>query len=286
MNENEDQPPKHRPWLERITSALMRDPQNREELVQLLRDAKQRDVIDVDTLKMIEGVLKVNEMKVRDIMISRAQMVTIPENFTTKQAVPQMIDSAHSRYPVVSEDGDKIIGILLAKDLLKYVLTEHADNIQIRQLIRPAIFIPESKRLNILLREFRLNRNHIAIVIDEYGAIAGLITIEDVLEVIVGAIEDEYDVAEEPHIRAENNESYMVDALTPVPEFNEFFNTNFNEDEVDTIGGLILQQLSHLPQKGEKIELGPFLFTVIEASNRGINTLNLVRKKIEQQKEE
>lgn len=282
---NDDHPtPKHKPWLERLSDAFLREPHDREQLIQLLHDATDRQIIDQGALKMIEGVLQVSEMQVRDAMIPRSHMVTVAENSTAKEAMPQIIDSAHSRYPVVAENGDKIIGILLAKDLLKYVLTEHADEIQIKQLIRPVAFIPESKRLNVLLRDFRLNRNHIAIVVDEYGTPSGLITIEDVLEEIVGEIEDEYDIAEEPNIRRIADNEFIVNALTPIWEFNEYYMTEFSDEDVDTIGGLLLQKLSHLPEQGEQIELNDFLFTVMQASNRGIQTLSLTR--LPQEKEE
>lgn len=278
-----EQETKHKPWLERLSDAFTREPQDREQLIALLSDANERNLIDNDALKMIEGVLQVSQMQARDAMVPRPQMVTVAEDVATKQVIPQIIETGHSRYPVVSEDSDKIVGLLLAKDLLKYVPTEHADEIQIKQLIRPAVFTPESKRLNVLLREFRINRNHMAIVVDEYGAIAGLITIEDVLEEIVGEIEDEYDIAEAPNIVQADDNQYLVNALTPVDEFNEFFETDFKHEEVDTIAGLILQTLSHLPKQGEQITLAPFQFTVVEASTRGIQLLSVVRVTVEEQ---
>lgn len=271
---------KPKPWLERLSEVFLREPHDRQELIDVLHDAKDRQIIENDALKMIEGVLQVSEMKVRDAMVTRSQMVTVPEHFTVREAILHIIETGHSRYPVMSEHDDKVIGILLAKDLLRYVLTEHADNIKIKQLIRNAVFIPDSKRLNLLLRDFRLNRNHIAIVVDEYGATSGLITIEDVLEEIVGEIEDEYDIAEEPNILEVGNNQYQVNSLTPVDEFNEYFNTQFNAEEVDTIGGLLLQKLSHLPSEGELIELDHLLFHVTQASNRGIQKLTVSRQKI------
>jgi magnesium and cobalt transporter len=277
---------KHKPWLERLSEVFLREPHDRRELIDLLYDAKERQIIENDALKMIVGVLQVSEMKVRDAMIPRSQMVTVPEHFTVQEAITHIIDTAHSRYPVISEQGDKVIGILLAKDLLRYVLTEHANDIKIKQLIRTAVFIPDSKRLNLLLRDFRITRNHIAIVVDEYGATSGLITIEDVLEEIVGEIEDEYDITEEPNILEVADNQYRVNSLTSVEEFNEYFNTHFNIEEVDTIGGLLLQKLSHLPSEGELIELDDLIFHVTQASNRGIQVLTVSRQKNEDQDNE
>lgn len=275
---NNDSSNKPKPWLERLSEVFLREPHDRQELIDLLYDAKDRQIIENDALKMIVGVLQVSETKVRDAMIPRSQMVTVPENCTVKEALPHIIESGHSRYPVVSEQGGKVIGILLAKDLLRYVLTEHADKVKINQLIRTAVYIPDSRRLNLLLRDFRLTRNHIAIVVDEYGATSGLITIEDVLEEIVGEIEDEYDITEEPNILEIADNKYRVNALTPIEQFNEYFHTTYSSEEVDTIGGLLLQKLSHVPSEGELIELDSLLFHVTQASTREIKVLTVSRQ--------
>lgn len=274
---NDDTP--HRGWFERLSHALLREPQDREQLIELLHDANERDLLDDDAMHMIEGVLQVSQMKVRDIMIPRPQMVVIHEHMTPSEAIPIIIEAGHSRYPVIGEKSDKIIGILLAKDLLQLSETQHhikAKPLHIRDLIRPATFIPESKRLDVLLKEFRLTHNHMAIVVDEYGNIDGLITIEDVLEQIVGDIEDEYDTAEEePNIKQISDAEFRVKALTPIEEFNHYFATEFDDEDYDTVGGLILQQFSHLPKQGESILIGAFQITVLQASHRGIQLLRV-----------
>ena len=276
MNDDKDGP--HKTWFERLSHVLLREPQDREQLITLLRDAKDRHLLDNDALRMIEGVLQVSEMKVRDVMIPRPQMVVVEGDATPAKALPIIIESAHSRFPVVGESRDEILGILLAKDLLQFKTKEKKLNIQIRELVRPATFIPESKRLDILLKEFRLNRNHMAIVVDEYGGIAGLVTIEDVLEEIVGEIEDEYDIIEEePFIKQTNDNEYSVQALTPIGEFNEYFDTNYEHDDFDTIGGLVLQKFGHLPKQGESTTLDAFKITVVQASSRGIQLLKLTK---------
>lgn len=271
MTDESDAP---KSWFERLSHALLREPQDREQLISLLRDAKQRQLLDDDALRMIEGVLQVSEMKVRDVMIPRPQMIMVKHDMTPEQALPVIIESTHSRFPVIGEDRDEVIGILLAKDLLPYRVGQDPTTVQIRDLVRPAVFIPESKRLDVLLNEFRLNRNHMAIVVDEYGGIAGLVTIEDVLEQIVGEIEDEYDIiSEEPNIRPLSDTEFVVKALTSIEEFNDYFHTNYSDEDFDTIGGLILQRFSHLPKRGESIEFDAFLVTVLNASNRGIQLL-------------
>ncbi len=265
-------------WLERLSHALLREPQDRKQLIELLHDAKARHLLDADALLMIEGVLKVSEMKVRDIMVPRPQMIIINENTDSKKAIPDIVKSAHSRFPVVDETRDRVVGILLAKDLLKQVATEPLE-IKIRDLIRPATFIPESKRLDVLLKEFRLNRNHMAIVVDEYGGTAGLVTIEDVLEQIVGDIIDEYDSAEqEPNIKQLSNLTYSIKALTPIEEFNEYFNTDYDHKDFDTIGGFILHKMSHLPKSGEILIFDDFKVTIIQAGTRGIDLLKITRR--------
>lgn len=252
------------------------NPQTQEELIAVLHSAKENQLIDNETSDMLKGALQVSQMQVRDAMIPRPQMVVIDGYLTPQEALPQVIEAGHSRYPVTGEDRDEIVGILLAKDLLRFHLPAMPEATQIRQLVRPATFIPESKRLNILLREFRFNRNHMAIVVDEYGGVAGLITIEDVLEEIVGEIADEYDIEEEPFIKTtpKPNE-FIVKALTPLTDFDSFFHTQFQAEEMDTIGGLVVKKLSHLPKRGESILLDSIKITVLEASKRGIQTLQV-----------
>lgn len=272
-----DESDKHKTWYERLSHALLREPRDREQLITLLHDAKDRHLLDNDALQMIEGVLQVSEMKVRDVMIPRPQMVVVEHDSTPAQALPNITKSAHSRFPVIGESRDEVVGILLAKDLLAKS-TQEKPNLVIKDLVRPATFVPESKRLDVLLKEFRLNRNHMAIVVDEYGGVAGLVTIEDVLEQIVGEIEDEYDItSEEPNIKEIASNEYIVKALTPIEDFNAYFGTDYDDESFDTIGGLLLQQFSHLPKKGESINLDEFKFTVIGATTRGIKILKLNR---------
>lgn len=273
-------------WFERLSYALLREPQDRDQLIELLRDATEKEIIDNEALQMIEGVLQVSEMKVRDIMIPRPQMVIVEGDATPANALLNIVESAHSRFPVIGESRDEILGILLAKDLLKISIKENSSDLRIRDLVRPATFIPESKRLNILLNEFRLNRNHMAIVLDEYGGVAGLVTIEDVLEQIVGEIEDEFDkVSEEPDIKQIKDNEYIVKALTPLIDFNAYFRTNYDEEEFDTIGGVILQKFSHLPKHNEAVTLGNFNVKVIQASSRGIQLLKFSKLENETKKE-
>ena len=266
-----------RTWFERLSHLLLREPHDREQLIELLHDANERDLLDDDALRMIEGVLQVSETQVRDVMVPRSQMVVIDDDMTVAQALPIIIDTGHSRYPVLGEKGIKIAGILLAKDLLQFINQD--TQLGIHDLIRPAVFIPESKRLDVLLKEFRLNRNHIAIVVDEYGAADGLVTIEDVLEQIVGDIADEYDpTEEEPDIKQVSDREFRIKALTTIEDFNEFFGTSYEDDDYDTFGGMVLQKFSHLPKQGESIELDHFQVTVLQASHRGIQLLQLTTK--------
>ncbi len=264
-------------WLEKLTHILSHEPQSREELLALLRDAKARDLLDHDALSMMEGVLQVSEMKVRDAMIPRTQMVTLAAEATAYEVMKTIIDSSHSRFPIVSENQEKIIGILLAKELLRYD-QETLKNTQLKSLARSATFIPESKRLDVLLKEFRLSRNHMAVVIDEYGNVSGLITIEDVLEEIVGDIVDESDPENEPMIRRLNKNSFLVDPLTPLAEFNAYFSTSYEEDEFDTIGGVLLKAFSHLPKRGEALTLDEYDVTVIEAGLREMKLLKFKKR--------
>lgn len=270
-----DETPSQKTWRERILHALSREPQDRQELTEILRDAEHRHLLDSEALKMIEGVLQVSEQQVRDIMIPRAQMIVVEHDTKPEDFLPTLIQSAHSRFPVVGENRDEVIGILLAKDLLRYTFNGHKNDFNMQTVLRPAVFIPESKRLDVLLKEFRQQRYHMAIVIDEYGGIAGLITIEDVLEQIVGEIEDEFDIPEAANIQKINNTEYNISALTAVEEFNEQFNTNYTDEEFDTIGGLVMHEFGHLPKRGETIQLGSFRFKILHADSRRVRLLRL-----------
>lgn len=258
-------------WLERLSSWLSREPEDREELVELLHSAFENNLLDADALAMIEGVMQVSETQVRDIMIPRSQMDVIDISDPPEKFIPKVIETAHSRFPVIDENKDDIIGILLAKDLLRYYAGE---DFNVREMLRPAVFIPESKRLNVLLKEFRGNRNHIALVVDEYGGVAGMVTIEDVLEQIVGDIEDEYDYDEdEDNIFQDTSGRYRIKALTEIADFNEALGTTFSDEEFDTIGGLVTSKFGHLPKRGEQISFDGLRFTVLRADSRRLHTL-------------
>ncbi|HYG13324.1 MAG TPA: transporter associated domain-containing protein [Methylophilaceae bacterium] len=258
-------------WLDRLSALLLREPEDREQLVQLLHSAYENSLLDADALSMIEGVLQVSEMQVRDIMIPRSQMDVIDITDPPEKFIPHVIETAHSRFPVIDENKDDVIGILLAKDLLRYYAGEDFD---VRDMLRPAVFIPEAKRLNVLLKEFRSNRNHIAIVVDEYGGVAGMVTIEDVLEQIVGDIEDEYDFDEtEDNIIRDINGRYRVKALTEIADFNEALGTDFSDEEFSTIGGLVVSKFGHLPKRGEQITFDNLSFTVLRADSRRLHSL-------------
>src|SRR5690349_13999155 len=250
--------------LDGLTAWLAREPEDREELAELLRASYERNLIDADALAMIEGVLQVSEMQARDIMVPRAQMDVIDIRESPDQFIPMVIQTGHSRFPVIGENKDNVIGILLAKDLLRYYAGEEEFNV--RDMLRPAVFIPESKRLNVLLKDFRANRNHMAIVVDEYGGVAGLVTIEDVLEQIVGDIEDEYDFDEtEDDIIADKVGSWRVKATTEIAKFNEVLHTQFSEEDHDTIGGLVLEHFGRVPKRGEQIAIDKLNFKVLRA---------------------
>jgi len=263
-------------WLERLSAFIGREPQNKDQLMEILRDAEDRDVLSAEMLSMIERILHVSEMQVREIMVPKAQMIALKKDSNLKDILPVVIESAHSRFPIVDQTGNKIVGIVLAKDLLKYCFNLADKQFVLNDIIRPAVFTPQSKRLNVLLREFRANRNHIAIVADEYGQIAGLVTIEDVLEQIVGEIEDEYDVDEDDvHIKQLADGSSIIKASTLIEEFNEHFNTDFSDEEFDTIGGYVLKTFGHLPKRGEKIKINNFRFKVLQGDNRRIYLLEV-----------
>ncbi|MDF3054711.1 MAG: Mg2+ and Co2+ transporter [Gammaproteobacteria bacterium] len=272
MNNEEDQ--SNKSWLEKLGHAIFR-PKNRKELLAWLEDIAKEDLIDHAALAMIKGVIEVYDMQVRDIMVPRSQMIVLSAGAPLKDILPIVISSAHSRFPVIKENKDEIIGVLLAKDLLKYAFSQEKD-FDIKNIIRPVIFIPESKRLNILLEEFQLNRNHMAVVLDEYGAASGVLTIEDVLEEIVGDIEDEYDVGEtEKNIYKISQKQFTLKALTPIEDFNVFFGTHLDEETFDTIGGLVTQQFEHLPKRGESIVIDKMIFKVLQADKRRIRSLQL-----------
>ncbi|MFT3802536.1 MAG: transporter associated domain-containing protein [Burkholderiaceae bacterium] len=268
-----------RSLLERLSSMLVRAPEDRSQLLNLLRQAHERDLLDADAISMIEGVMQVSDLAVRDLMVPRSQMGVIDITQSPAEFVPHVVATAHSRFPVVDGDRDNVIGILHAKDLLRLYTDEHPD---VRDLLRPAVFVPESKRLNVLLRDFRGKHNHIAIVVDEYGGVAGLITIEDVLEQIVGDIEDEFDfdeasdhiVAAEPGLHGPR---YRVRALTEIEQFNQSFGTHFSDEDFDTVGGLITDQFGRVPRRGEHVDLEGLRFEVLRADARQVHLLTVER---------
>ncbi|KVW92737.1 HlyC/CorC family transporter [Thiobacillus denitrificans] len=261
--------------LERISHWLMREPEDREQLIELLHGAYENNLMDADALAMIEGVLQVSEMRAGEIMIPRAQMDVIDINDAPEDFIPRVIETAHSRFPVIDKDRDDVIGILLAKDLLRHYAEADSD---IRGMLRPVVFIPESKRLNVLLKEFRSNRNHIAIVVDEYGGVAGLVTIEDVLEQIVGDIEDEYDFDEtEDNIIRENEGVFRVKAATEIDDFNQTLGAHFSDEEFDTVGGLVVSRFGHLPKRGESVQFDGFLFSILRADSRRLHAVRVTR---------
>jgi magnesium and cobalt transporter len=265
--------------LERLSALILREPEDRASLARLLHSAYERNLLDADALSIIEGALSVSEMQVRDIMIPRAQMDVIDLHEPVEKFIPQVISTAHSRFPVIDRNRDDVIGILLAKDLLRYYAGD--EDFNVREMLRPAVFVPEAKRLNVLLREFRASRNHMAIVVDEYGGVAGLVTIEDVLEQIVGEIEDEYDFDEaSDNILAEpNNRAWRVKALTQIADFNAAFGTSFDDDDQDTVGGLVIHRLGRLPKRGENIAIDGLKFQVLRADSRRLYTLIVEKQK-------
>lgn len=267
--------PANRTWFEKISQVIAGEPKDREELVEVLRDSEQRNLLDADSLAMIEAVMQVTEMHVRDIMIPRSQMVVVDRDVPPEEFLPTILKSGHSRFPVINDTRDEVMGILLAKDMLAYFAAGDKVRFEIRDVMRTPVFVPESKRLNVLLHEFRSNRNHMAIVVDEYGGVAGLVTIEDVLEQIVGEIEDEYDIDEDSFIMKYSNDHFSIKALTPIDEFNEYFDAELDESEFDTIGGLIMKSFGRMPSRGESTKIGKFNFTVLRADNRRVHLLQL-----------
>jgi len=267
-------------WLESLKRFISREPRDRQALIEVLRNSENRNLLDPDVLLMIEGALHVSDMRVNDIMIPRTQMVVIQNNASPEQIIHIVIESGHSRFPVISEDANDVLGILLAKDLLPFFANKDDQQFEIKDTMRSTMFIPEGKRLNILLREFRINHNHMAIVVDEYG-VAGLVTIEDVIEEIVGEIEDEHDIDEEDNIQRHGKNGFTAKATTSINEFNNFFKTTLSDSEYDTIGGLVIDAFGHLPKRGEIIEFTGFNIKVLRSDQRRINLIKLV--KIDQQ---
>jgi len=270
-----------RPWLRKRLGDLLgrlglARPESRDELVQILREARRRHLMDGEALSMMEGVLEVADLRVRDIMIPRARMVVVERDKPLDDILPVIIESAHSRFPVIGDDRSEVVGILLAKDLLQFCGSQ-ARRFKMRDILRSAVFVPESKRLNVLLKEFRDSRNHMAIVVDEYGGACGLITIEDVLEQIVGEIEDEYDYDEGGYIVQRGDNVYTAKARTSIEKFNKFFGTHFDDEDYDTLGGLVIARLGHLPKRNESVEIDGFRFTVERADSRKLRMLKIER---------
>jgi magnesium and cobalt transporter len=263
-------------WLKRLTQTFT-VPQDRAELLAVLRDAGERGLVDTEALTMLEGVLEVSDLQVRDIMVPRAQMVCLRRDDSSATILPVVVESGHSRFPVMDSDRDDIVGILLAKDLLRLCISSAEERFDIREYMRPAVFVPESKRLNVLLKDFRRNRNHMAIVVDEYGGVSGLVTIEDVIEQIVGEIDDEFDVEDDQNIRKEADRQYTVRGVTRIDEFNEYFGSRLSEEEgFDTVAGLLMKQLGRLPRRGEAANIDGFEFRVARADRRRIDALRVV----------
>jgi magnesium and cobalt transporter len=264
-------------WLKRITQSFSGEPQDREELKAMLREARERGLVDSEALEMLEGVLEVGDIQVRDIMVPRAQMVCVRRDDAAGTIMPIVVESGHSRFPVMDGDRDDIVGILLAKDLLRFAISTEEVRFDIREYMRPAVFVPESKRLNVLLKDFRRNRNHMAIVVDEYGGVSGLVTIEDVMEQIVGEIDDEFDVEEDLNIRKDADHQYTVRGVTRIDEFNEYFGSKLSEEEgFDTVAGLLMKELGRLPRRGEAANIDGFEFRVARADRRRIDALRVV----------
>ncbi|MGI9331848.1 MAG: HlyC/CorC family transporter [Gammaproteobacteria bacterium] len=272
----EPKPASGRTWLDRIGQALAAEPQDRAALVAMLRDSERRGLIDADALAMTEGALQVGDLQVRDIMVPRAQMVVIEEDVAPEDFVAAVIESGHSRFPIIGDSRDEVHGILLAKDLLAYFSSDKKGTLDLDDLMRPAVIVPESKRLNVLLREFRQSRNHMAIVVDEYGGIAGLVTIEDVLEQIVGEIDDEHDIEEDRQIRCLERGEHMVKARTSIEDFNEYFHTHYDDEAFDTIGGLVIKAFGRLPVRGETCEIEGVSFKVVRADKRRVHLLRVL----------
>ena len=263
-------------WMRKLGRALSGEAQDRDDLVEQMRQALERGLIDADALEMLEGVLGVADLQVRDIMVPRAQMVSVRRDDPPEKLLPVIVESGHSRFPVVDDDRDDVVGILLAKDVLRLYATGREDEFDIRECMRSALVVPESKRVNVLLKEFRRNRNHMAIVVDEYGGVAGLVTIEDAIEQIVGDIDDEFDVEDDQNIRKEAERQFMVRGATPIAEFNEYFGTELPDAEFDTVAGLVMKQLGHMPRRGETVVIGDLEMRVLRADRRRVDALKVI----------
>jgi magnesium and cobalt transporter len=273
MRDKDSPLPRTLSWFHKIKDKISGKPKNLEQLLNLIRHAQHDAVIDAESLRMIEGVIQISDMPASEIMISRAEMVVVQKDMSLNEILEIVIESAHSRIPVIGDNKDEVIGILLAKDLLPHAINAPSRRFSIKDILRSCLFIPESKRLGILLNAFRKDRNHLAIVVDEFGGVSGIVTIEDVIEQIVGEIEDEHDVEEGIYIRLHKDKHYSVKALTPIDEFNKFFGTNLSDEEFDTIGGLVLKGFGHLPKRGESLTIEEIPFTVLRATNRRIQLL-------------
>jgi len=256
-------------WFSKLANIFTDEPQSRDDLLEILMEAQRNGLLDIDAFNMMKGALKVSDLQVRQVMVPRAQMVVIPLTSNIEEVLPIIVESGHSRFPVVGEDKDELEGILLAKDVLKSFVKDE-DDFNLKEILRPAVVIPESKQVNILLNEFRTSRNHMAIIIDEYGGVAGLVTIEDILEVIVGEIDDEYDDHEDPYIMKLDEHTYKINALTTIDEFNEAFKFDYDDSEFDTVGGLVASEAGRLPETGEEIEVNGLVFKIIKADKRRI----------------
>lgn len=261
-------------WIRRLSNLFL-EPQDQEQLIELIRSASEKHILDAEALSIVEGALSVSQMQARDIMIPRSQVVMVSRDASAEETLKLVTETAHSRFPVIDDDRDDVIGILLAKDLLSAVVGAGKFEFDLRELLRPAVFIPESKRLNVLLREFRARRNHMAIVVDEYGGVAGIVTIENVLEQIVGEIEDEHDIDDDAPILQRDESTYTIKALTSVEDFNEHFDADWSNDDFDTVGGYVVNQFGHLPQRGEQITIERFQFSILRADNRRVHLMKM-----------
>lgn len=271
-------------WVRKLSNLFL-EPQDQDQLIELIRSASERHILDAEALSIVEGALSVSQMQARDIMLPRSQVVMVSRDAPAGETLKLVTETAHSRFPVIDDDRDDVIGILLAKDLLAAVVGSGNFDFDLRELLRPAVFIPESKRLNVLLREFRARRNHMAIVVDEYGGVAGIVTIENVLEQIVGEIEDEHDIDDDAPILQRSEDTYTIKALTTVDDFNEHFDTDWSDEDFDTVGGHVMNQFGHLPQRGEQISIGRYHFTVLRADNRRLYLMKMVVMPAEEETE-
>lgn len=262
-------------WWRRLTQRLAGGPRTREDLNDLLDGAHESGLVDADAASMIRGVFETGQLQVRDIMVPRAQMVVVERDWPLEQMLREVVDAGHSRFPVIGDSRDEIIGILLAKDLLRFTSSD-VETFDLNRWLRPVAFVPESKRVNVLLKDFRKSRNHMALVADEYGGVAGLVTIEDVLEQIVGEIDDEHDESESAQIQKQDDRRFLVQGLTPIDEFNRYFNAEFSDEDFDTVGGLVMHELGHMPRRGESIQIDRFQFNVQRADSRRVHLLQVM----------